>query len=312
MTAATAPLDPEFFRVLAGTLDSGGVAVLAGTVDTLVAQSSNDGDSVLALIAGFFIGLYLVYDGFGKWKTKRLIQDTPTEKVRSMAVGRTELEGVARNDGRTIEAPFTDEECLHVDWEIEEWRKDPDDDDYEWQTIASGEQSVPFQLDDGTGEVHVRAREGDATFEISGENQTRFTTGESESPPREVREFIERHDRDDDGTSVFGDPIDGLTDLFDSDVIGHSNRRRRYTQRVLPDESEVYVLGSAVPRGDGGGTAGGQADLLEMTRDELDTLLVSDRSEEGLTSYYGRRGPLEIVGGIALSAVCLAFLLLSF
>ncbi len=300
MTAVTAPVDP------------GWLGALAGTLDAILVQSSNDGDSGAALFVGFLIGLYLVYDGFGKWKTKRLIQDTPTEKVRSMAVGRTELAGVARSDGETIEAPFTDEECLYVDWEIEEWRKDPDEADHEWQTIASGTRTVPFDLDDGTGEVLVRAREGNATFEISDENQTRFTTDRSESPPAEVREFIERHDRNDDGTSVFGDASDGLGDLIDGDAIGYSNRRRRYTQRVLPDESEVYVLGSAVPRETGGGMETGQADLLEMTRDELDKFLVSDRTEEELERYYGKRGPLQIVGGIGLSAVCLALLLGSF
>lgn len=300
---------------------SGGVVLWVGDelvrgTDALVTLASNSdgGDSTLAAILFFFLGLYLVYDGFGKWKTKRLIQDTPTEKVRSMAAGRTELEGVAHSDGKTVEAPFTDEECLHIEWKIEEWRKDhsDDDNDYDWETIASGSQTLPFTLDDGTGEVLVRAREGDATFEISGENQTRFTTGRSDSPPVEVHEFIERHDRDDDDTSFMEDPIDGLTDLVNSDAIGYSNRRRRYTQEVLPDESDVYLLGSAVPRESGNGMEGGQADLLVMTRDELDKFLVSDRSEEELTSYYAKWGPLEIVGGIALSAACLAFLLGAF
>lgn len=285
-------------------------------LDTLVtlASSSDEGDSTLGAIIFFVVGLYLVYDGFGKWKTKRLIQDTPTEKVRSMAAGRTELEGVARSDGGTVEAPFTDEECLHVDWRIEEWRKDhsDDDNDYEWETIASGSQTLPFKLDDGTGEALVRAREGEADFEVSGANRTRFTTGRGDSPPAEVREFIEGHDRNDDDTSFMEDPIDGLTDLVNSDAIGYSNRRRRYTQEVLPDGSDVYVLGSAVPREVEGGMDDSQEDLLKMTRAELDKFLISDRSEEELESYYGKRGPLEVVGGIALSAVCLAFLLGAF
>lgn len=300
---------------LAASLDAAGpvFGALPGTVDVLaVLASSSDGDSFLALVAGFFIGLYLVYDGFGKWQTKRLVEDTPTEKVRSMAVGRTELEGVAHDDGETVEAPFTDEACLHTDWEIEEWRKDHDDNDHRWVTIAQGARSVPFSLDDGTGRVVVRADTGDPTFEISDSNTRRVTVGRGNAPPAEVEEFVERHDRQYDDTSVFEDPIDGLTDLVNSDRIGTTNRRRRYTQRVLPDESDVYVLGSALQR-DVDETVGGQEDLLEITRDEdLDTFLVSDRTEEELESYYETRAPLQIGGGLALSAVCLAVLLGAF
>lgn len=279
------------------------------TGGALVPLASSDGDSFLALVAGFFLGLYLVYDGFGKWQTKRLIEDTPTEKVRSMAVGRTELAGVAEPDSGTIEAPFTDEECLHTDWEVEEWRKDPDDDDYDWETVAKGARSVPFYLDDGTGRVLVRADQGNPTFEISPANTRQFTVDSGHSPPAEVREFIERHDSRYDDTSFFADPMDALTDLATGGGIGFTDRRRRYTQRVLPAGSDVYLLGSAVQR-DAEGAMGGQEDLLAVTRDaDLDTFVISDRTEEELEGYYERRGPLEIVGGLALSAVCLALLL---
>jgi hypothetical protein len=281
-----------------------------GHLVVLANNSDDEGGLLIALVVGFFFGLYLIYDGFNKWQTKRLIEDTPTEKVRSMAVGRTELEGVAKSVDDTVEAPFTDEECLHIDWEIEEWRKDNDDDDYHWETIARGARSVPFYLDDGTGKVPVRATEGDPTYEISDANRWRTTVGRGGSQPPEVREFIERHDSRHDDTSFFEEPVDALTDLVQSGQIGSSNRKRRYSQEILPEESSIYLLGSAVPRD---ATDGGEQSLLEITRTEsLDKLLLSDRSEEELESYYSKRGPLEIVGGLALSAICLGVLLLWF
>lgn len=276
----------------------------------LASDSGDEGELLIALVVGFFFGLYLIYDGFNKWQTKRLIQDTPTEKVRSMAVGRTELAGVARHIDETVEAPFTDEECLHIDWEVEEWRKDSDDDEYHWETVARGSRSVPFTLDDGTGTVPVRAADGDPTYEISDANRWQTRVGRGQSPPPEVREFIERHDRRDDDTSFFEEPVDALTDLVQSGRIGSSNRKRRYSQTILPDESSIYLLGSAIPRD---AADGGDESLLEITRTEsLDTLLVSDRSEEELESYYSKRGPLEVVGGLALSAICLGVLLFWF
>jgi hypothetical protein len=292
-------------------LDGADHEAIARTLEFVI-QSSSDGDSTLAIVAGFFISLYLVYDGFGKWKTKRLMEDTPTEKVRSMAAGRTELEGVAHSDGETIEAPFSDEACLHIDWEVEEYRKDPDDDDYDWETVAQGSQSVPFYLDDGTGRVVVRAASGDATFEISDANTRQITVGGGQRPPAEVAEFIERHDSQHEQASLTENPIDALGDFVASENIGHSNRKRRYSQEILPDGNDIYLLGSAVPR-EADGEMAGQEDLLELTREEdLDTFLVSDRSEEELESYYEKWGPLEIVGGIGLSAICLALLLGAF
>jgi hypothetical protein len=282
------------------------------TQEALTVLATSDDDNTLGLFAGFFIGLYLVYDGFDKWRTKRLMKDTPTEKVRSMAAGRTELEGVATNDGETVEAPFTDDECLHIDWEVEEWRKDPDDDHHEWRTIAQGQRSVKFSLDDGTGEVLVRADAGNPEYEISDANTQQYIVGTGNAPPPEVEEFIQRHDSQFDDTGFMEDPINALSDLLDSDEIGYSHRRRRYTQEILPDGSDVYVLGSALQR-DVESPMEGQEDLLELTRDEgLDELLISDRSEQELESHYEKWGPLEIVGGLALSAVCLGLLLLKF
>ncbi|MEF8783377.1 MAG: GIDE domain-containing protein [Haloarculaceae archaeon] len=287
------------------------VTEVTGHLVPLATDSGNEGELLIALVGGFFFGLYLVYDGFNKWQTKRLIQDTPTETIRSMAVGRTELDGVAKSVDDTVEAPFTDEECLHIDWEIEEWRKDTNDDDYHWETIARGVRSVPFYLDDGTGKVPVRATEGDPTYEISDANRWRTTVGRGRSPPTEVREFIQRHDSRYDDTSFFEEPVDALTDLVQSEEIGSANRKRRYSQTILPDGSSVYLLGSAIPRDSAEG--GQDESLLEITRTEsLDKLLVSDRSEDELESYYSKRGPLEVVGGLALSAICLGVLLLWF
>jgi hypothetical protein len=94
-----------------------------------------------------------------------LVEDTPAEKVRSAAVGRTELEGTAKPTAGTITAPFTDEKCLHVSWRVEELRGSGDGED--WEAIAAADLSVPFLLDDGTGELLVGARAGDTGYELS-------------------------------------------------------------------------------------------------------------------------------------------------
>jgi len=52
--------------------------VIPGVSETLVVASSVGSDPKLTLF-WFAVGLYLVYDGFGRWKTKRLIE-TPLQR----------------------------------------------------------------------------------------------------------------------------------------------------------------------------------------------------------------------------------------
>jgi len=40
------------------------------------------------------------------------MEDTPTAKIRSMAVGRTEVEGTIRKDESTLQPPYTNGECV--------------------------------------------------------------------------------------------------------------------------------------------------------------------------------------------------------
>jgi hypothetical protein len=56
--------------------------------------------------------------------------------------------------------------------------------------------------------------------------------------------------------------------------------------------------------------ASGQQDLLEIRRDsETGEFLVSDSSGAQLQTSYSRRGPIETVAGIVVSAVALYLLL---
>lgn len=265
----------------------------------------SDGDGVVPLVLFFGVGLLLVYGGFRKWQRMRLMQDTPTETVRSAAVGRTELKGAARpiDEEGTIEQPFTDGECLVATYKVEEWEEDHDDDDHgsdgSWNTIDSGTLVTPFEVDDGTGRMRVEPEE-DATYEISEEHRTRFRVGAGRRPPDEVVEFFERRYDDDDDDGLLGGLLSGGPSARDSD-------RRRYTQEVLPPGEDVYLLGGTEPRADAGGS---NAERLVFGRDAAsEEFIVSDMTEEELVSNYRWVAPGMIVGGLALSTAMLYFLL---
>jgi len=304
---AIVPLVVEFHVV--GRIDS---VLLAGWWEFEVLPEGIESDTgPFENLILFLIGLYLIYDGFGKWKTKRLMEDTPTEKIRSVAAGRTELEGVVHSDETTLPAPFTDEECVYVEWKVEvydythTYSEDGGTDKYD--IVAEGSRAVPFYLEDGTGRILVAADDESLTAEVSTDNTHQITVGTGDSPPETVEQFIEAHDSQYENAGSLSNPIGFVKSRYKK--IGHSKQARRYTQRVIPEGGEVYVLGKAVPREDGT-VNDGQEDLLKITRDDAsDRFLLSDHGETELESHLERRTIVEIIFGLAFSTGALAALL---
>jgi type VI protein secretion system component VasF len=73
--------------------------------------------------------------------------------------------------------------------------------------------------------------------------------------------------------------------------------------------TDIYLFGSAQPS-QRTEMVESQGDLLEVRRDsETGEFLVADSSEQQIQRRYSRRGPIETVAGIVLSAVALYLLL---
>ncbi len=112
-------------------------------------------------------GVVVWFIGRGKAQLKDDIEGTQTSSVGSVMAGhRVELKGVATSD-KPLDGPGELGECLCYKYKIErrERRRDSQGGSrYEWRTIDSGESSVPFTLDDGTGQilVHPEGAEIDA------------------------------------------------------------------------------------------------------------------------------------------------------
>lgn len=273
--------------MLAGTMSGASTSVLAWVLQS----SSDDGDGFLVVVAGFFIGLFLIYYGFKLWRLKRLIQDTPTETVRSMAVGRTELAGTAHPRGEAFDQPFAEGAAVVAEYEIEEYEQN--DEGSNWDTKDRGRYLEPFDLDDGTGTVRVDADDG-LEVRYSDGATTQFTVGSTEEEPPAVEAFLREH------SSV------SVPDAGPSGVV--FGERRRYTQKVIPPGTEVYLFGNASQRADATGTANEEA--LSVGRDEATgRFLLSDMDEATLTSKMATTAPLVIGVGVLVLAVGFYFAL---
>lgn len=111
--------------------------------------------------------------GFCSWRTwrhvshVRLIEDTPTAKIRSAPQGYVELEGTGKlMEGPPIIAKLSGLPCVWFRYKIERQVTVHDNKGHRhthWETIDSGESTETFWLQDDTGRVIVDPENADIT-----------------------------------------------------------------------------------------------------------------------------------------------------
>lgn len=256
-----------------GNLDKLGIAISNGPATTVspIESSERNAQTVLGedmsvqpLVAGsavvnllvFVIGGFLLFVGFRAYRFGRVIRDTPTANPGSVAAGRAEVEGTVEPHGEPIEAPFTGEECVCLDWTLEERVKDGDE--YEWVERAAETRVEPFYLEGDTGDVLVCADKHPNVEELPWEyDSRRFDVSEEET----VEEFLREYRRADDGRGTRTNPAvtenpatttqPGVTDSEDG--MGPDEVKWRYIKRLIPPGTSLYVFGSLEPQSDRSG-----------------------------------------------------------
>lgn len=227
------------------------------------------------------------YVGWNQRRTAALVDETPRSDVAAVrSPGAVRVGGrVVPTDGTdTFESPIRAEaECVLSAWEIEERYDTPKT--RAWEPSAWGIRSVPFSVEDGTGELLVEIDDqtvGNETGDVFTPERLLATGGVSvegvrcefesfdvhveteygESPPERITDFLTATE----GVSV--EPM--ATDL----VVDAS--KRRYREQTLRAGDEVSVLGVARPRRDAGGQTGYPQDLVVSQSGE-DVLRLSTR-----------------------------------
>lgn len=103
--------------------------------------------AILATIAGFVGAFYF-------FMRKRIMEDTPTSKIRSAAQGYVELAGHGKQmEGPAITAPLTQKNCTWYSFRIERKRKSGKN--TSWSTIEHGQSEELFAIRDETGDCVI-------------------------------------------------------------------------------------------------------------------------------------------------------------
>ncbi len=175
----------------------------------------------LLTVFGMAAGVVFFVRGFRTWRRLRLIQDTPTSKVRSLALGRVEIHGQATEKAE-LAAPFTGAACVWYRWEIEEQVRSGRS--RRWRSVAQGDSHAwPFYVEDDTGRILVDP--GGAEFHV----------------PSDYREV------DPDLSGAAGSYL-ASQGVSTHGLLGFRRKLRLSEWHIAPGET-LYVLGTAQERG---------------------------------------------------------------
>jgi E3 Ubiquitin ligase len=203
---------------------------------------------------------YSFWYAFKAWAKNRVIEDTPTSRVRSAAQGYVEISGlsVLPPDCHN-KAPLTRIPCAWWRYKIEERRYAGRS--RSWFTIQGDTSTEPFLLDDGTGQCLIDPRGAEV---FPGASNVWY--GPSEWPEVRIP----------DGTGILGRLADALlTDKY------------RYTEYRLQAHEHVYAIGAFRSLGDAGAedTETAAANLLhDWKKDQAALLARFDTNHDGTLS----------------------------
>ncbi len=203
---------------------------------------------------------YSFWYAFKAWAKNRVIEDTPTSRVRSAAQGYVEISGlsVLPPDCHT-KAPLTRIPCAWWRYKIEERRSSGRS--RSWCTTQSDTSTEPFLLDDGTGQCLIDPRGAEV---FPGASNVWY--GPSEWPEVRIP----------DGTGILGRLVDALlTDKY------------RYTEYRLQAHEHVYAIGAFRSLGGAGAedTETAAANLLhEWKKNQAALLARFDTNHDGTLS----------------------------
>jgi len=250
----------------------------------------------LGSVAAVGFGAYAFVQGFHAMRIQRVIMDTPTAKLRSLAMGLVEVEGRVQARSR-VTAPFTTRPCAW--WQVElQTLSQSNRGLKEWNTVYKEQSGNPFYLEDGTGTAMVYPQGADIR---AGDLVQEETHGLGVPEPY---------------ASFMADRQLGMRHVWSMGAM-------RFRERIVDEGCAVFVLGRANPKphavdvsmddealqATGTDAAGAQhvrshdgacCAVIRRGKDDP-AFIISERSEKTMTMEYGLKAFGGLVGGPLLT-----------
>ena len=251
----------------------------------------------LLSVAAVIAGPVLFWKGFRALHVRRLIEDTPASKVRSMAMGLVELNGKVSERSR-VNAPFSGRPCAYWEIEIATRTQNSRNGVRQWSTVHRNRSGHPFYLGDDTGTALVYPQGAECRLQFGVEEETHGL-----GVPDCYGDYMKQQ---------------GLA-MRSVWALGPM----RFRERVLEDGAMVFVLGRAFPRAQSTsvswdedtlaatGTDGGARSAVAARDAEVrgvirrgpqdPVFVVGQTSEKTMTFEYGAKATAGLVGAPLLT-----------
>ena len=231
----------------------------------------------LLVIAGllFFFAIIALLLGYDKLNQYHLILDTPTSKVRSLALGVVEVKGRPYNP-EFMKTPHSHSDCVYYKYKTYEYQiQDPSHPVMTsgWFKISDGTDKTAFYVNDSTGYVLVKPQE---SVDIVRQKKVLYEPRPGTDAKLTIINRIKRW--------LYGDFTllkktgTGFYEFEPDEYIPFATRvgNRKIYEYYIGPEDDVYVLGTAKHDENAHNMV-----VIEKGEDEP-TFIISNRSEESL------------------------------
>jgi hypothetical protein len=201
-------------------------------------------------------GLFIF--GFKSYSKKKLIENIPTSRIRSVAGGLVEVKGKSAVFKEKIKSLLTNKNCIYHKTVVEKYVKSGKSSS--WVPIFHREDKPVFYVKDSTGKILVKPDEAEFDLKPS----FNFTTNVFNVLPKKIERVL-------DSENIHYKNIFGM------------HYTLRLAEFTVPVGSDVYVMGKAVPSEF---KKGREEDALMIDVDkENGVFYISNRDEKDVTSH---------------------------
>ena len=231
--------------------------------------------NIIFPIVGIIVGIILFFAGIKWFGYKRLIENIPTSKIRSIAMGLVEIFGkVIPIENNLLNSPFSNTECVYYKYTVERWVKR--NDKHHWQIVNSGKTSLPFKLNDDTGSVLIDPVGADIDIK-----SVTYSSGAGHDPSFIIQKFLNSNNLKYEG--FFG-----------------INYRMRYRESIIVPGKNLYIIGSATDNPfKADGTAQHSAEDIMIHRGKGKLFHISHKPEKGVIKTY----LIKALGGLFIGSL---------
>ena len=252
----------------------------------IIAGNDDDGGFIFGLVL-LIGGLISFYNSLKNLKKKKLFENIPTSKMRSIAMGLVELKGKIKIANEMLTDPFDEKDCVYWKVKIEEYVKRGKR--HTWVSRHQLTKRVRFLLSDDTGNVLINSQKADMT-NIKRDSEVQTAALFSEELPDHIKKYCDKYKVKYKGWFGF-------------------KKKLRCRATYLEPGDQLYVLGSARPLSDDESVFSEEVTAI-VDHSDSEHFLISDKSEKHLTDTYGGQSWL-VPGSIIVSAFGLWMILTS-